>query len=167
MGSTIVCGLDTEHGAFERPVRLASELARRLGLPLVVAYVAPAGRVAAGARGPDTTGVIAAPGPALPYPYPLAADGPELEQIREDVQRRLERAVHQCGVPDAQLEVVMDPSPAEGLRRIAADRDAEMLVVGSRGHGAFRAALLGSTSHSLAGNAACPVLVVPPDDESD
>jgi nucleotide-binding universal stress UspA family protein len=37
-----------------------------------------------------------------------------------------------------------------------------MIVVGSRGRGAFKAAFLGSVSTSLIGIARCPVLVVPP-----
>jgi nucleotide-binding universal stress UspA family protein len=36
-----------------------------------------------------------------------------------------------------------------------------MIVVGSRGRGAFRAAFLGSVSSDLIGVARCPVLVVP------
>ena len=37
-----------------------------------------------------------------------------------------------------------------------------MIVVGSRGRGAFKAAFLGSVSGELIGVARCPVLVVPP-----
>jgi nucleotide-binding universal stress UspA family protein len=37
-----------------------------------------------------------------------------------------------------------------------------MIVVGSRGRGAFKAAFLGSVSSSLVGVARCPVLIVPP-----
>jgi nucleotide-binding universal stress UspA family protein len=37
-----------------------------------------------------------------------------------------------------------------------------LIVVGSRGRGRFKAALLGSVSNSLVGLARCPVLIVPP-----
>jgi nucleotide-binding universal stress UspA family protein len=51
--------------------------------------------------------------------------------------------------------------PAEQLAELADEVDAELIVVGSRGRGAFKAALLGSVSTSLIGVARCPVLVVP------
>ena len=52
--------------------------------------------------------------------------------------------------------------PAERLAEIADEVDAELIVVGSRGRGAFRAAFLGSLSNALVGVARCPVLIVPP-----
>jgi nucleotide-binding universal stress UspA family protein len=45
-------------------------------------------------------------------------------------------------------------------------RDADLLVVGSRGGGALRRVLRGSTSMRLVREASCPVLVVPPESTS-
>ena len=49
--------------------------------------------------------------------------------------------------------------PAEAL--ISAAADAGLLVVGSRGHGGFVGALLGSVSHHVVAHAKCPVVVIP------
>ncbi|KUN80601.1 hypothetical protein AQJ66_26010 [Streptomyces bungoensis] len=58
---------------------------------------------------------------------------------------------------DARVE---EGHPAQVL--LAAARGADLLVVGSRGHGAFTGMLLGSTARHCVDHAPCPVLVVPP-----
>jgi hypothetical protein len=56
--------------------------------------------------------------------------------------------------------VVADRHPAEALVSLSAH--AELLVVGSRGHGGFGELLLGSVSHAVVLHAVCPVVVVHP-----
>jgi nucleotide-binding universal stress UspA family protein len=52
--------------------------------------------------------------------------------------------------------------PADVL--VAKAKGAELLVVGSRGHGAFTGLILGSVSQECAHRAPCPVVIVPATD---
>jgi nucleotide-binding universal stress UspA family protein len=62
--------------------------------------------------------------------------------------------------PDGIHTTIREGHPAEVL--ITASRDAEMLVVGSRGRGGFIGLLLGSVSAYCAEHAPCPVVVIRP-----
>lgn len=62
---------------------------------------------------------------------------------------------------DAVIEKVKlngDAGPA--LCRLAEERGADAIVIGSRGRGAIKRALLGSVSQYVTNNAPCPVVVV-------
>lgn len=61
--------------------------------------------------------------------------------------------------PGAVRTSVVQGHPVQVL--IAAAAGAEMLVVGSRGHGTFAGLLLGSVSQHCVQHAPCPVVVVP------
>jgi nucleotide-binding universal stress UspA family protein len=61
------------------------------------------------------------------------------------------------------LTAVVLGSPAEALDAFCGEEDAQLLVVGSRGHTGLAAALLDSVSGQLARAGGCPVVVVPPD----
>jgi nucleotide-binding universal stress UspA family protein len=53
---------------------------------------------------------------------------------------------------------VIEGPPARVL--IDASQNADLLVVGSRGHGAFAGMLIGSVSQHCVHHASCPVVVV-------
>jgi nucleotide-binding universal stress UspA family protein len=51
--------------------------------------------------------------------------------------------------------------PAEAIIALAKDRHADLIVMGTRGHGRIAGLLLGSVAQKVVTHAACPVLVVP------
>jgi nucleotide-binding universal stress UspA family protein len=64
--------------------------------------------------------------------------------------------------PDVRVDrIVTQDRPAHSLLEQA--RDAQLVVVGSRGRGGVTGLLLGSTSQALLHHAPCPVAVVRPD----
>jgi nucleotide-binding universal stress UspA family protein len=98
--------------------------------------------------------------PGIEGSYPVVAA--ELS----DLHRAAELAL------DASLrEAIPDPGGVELDRRVVEgapgavlvdeSRDADLLVVGSRGHGGFAGLLLGSVSQQCAQHAACPVVIIP------
>lgn len=54
----------------------------------------------------------------------------------------------------------------DALRQIAADYDADLIIVGTHGRSGLERVLLGSVAERLVRNAACPVLVARPKDHS-
>lgn len=94
----------------------------------------------------------------LPASYgPSVADwDPEADMA--GVLRKSIDAVFGAGAPVPVDTVVQEGGAAHVL--LEAAKGADMLVVGSRGHGGFAGLLLGSVSASVAEHAPCPVLVV-------
>jgi nucleotide-binding universal stress UspA family protein len=80
---------------------------------------------------------------------------------RESLQRTV--ADQAGGVPDG-VEIeqrVLEGGTAAVLLDLARDESADLLVVGSRGHGGFAGLLLGSVSATLAHHTPCPLAIVP------
>ncbi|HSL58065.1 MAG TPA: universal stress protein [Acidimicrobiales bacterium] len=102
------------------------------------------------------------------YAYTGVAVAPPTAEIEQAAREGLAEAVREevtavAGEhPSVEItQVVLEGPPAATL--IEASRDAELLVVGSRGLGGFRGLLLGSVSHQVSSHAHCPVVVVPHD----
>jgi nucleotide-binding universal stress UspA family protein len=108
--------------------------------------------------------VIAAFGPpAIPMTPPYGSVPPEGygTQPKQNALDLLDQLTSplEAKTPAVDVRTVVEEgSPAKVL--IERSKDADLLVVGSRGHGGFAGMLLGSVSHHLVAHAECPVVVV-------
>jgi nucleotide-binding universal stress UspA family protein len=100
------------------------------------------------------------PPPLLPF-YDSATELGE-DHLREVAREAMAREVADTAAGDPGVHVsgeVREGAPIEVLLDDA--REARMLVVATRGTGALGELVVGSTGTALAGQAACPVVVVP------
>ena len=81
------------------------------------------------------------------------------------LQESVARAVEELHPRVAIVTRVAEGNPAQVLLDAAAS--AQLLVVGSRGHGTLAGMLLGSVSQHCVQHAPCPVVVVPKDGSRD
>jgi nucleotide-binding universal stress UspA family protein len=82
--------------------------------------------------------------------------------LKEMADKRLAEAIAVATEAGAEVEAtIVERAPAEALSALATERDARVIVIGTRGESPFRGALLGSTAHKLLHVADRPVLVVP------
>ncbi|OFI38136.1 universal stress protein UspA [Arthrobacter sp. SW1] len=84
-----------------------------------------------------------------------------IERFEEAAGNTLREAVEKAfgpELPDNVVSRLVRGHPRSML--IEASKDADMIVVGRRGHGGFGGLLLGSVSSAVVAHAHCPVLVV-------
>jgi len=135
----ILVGVDGSEPAL-KAARLAAEIALRFGARLALGYVVPRLLLP-----PDAYGLSVA----------------EVEQEHEHFARKVLGAARaRLGEPSLEVEeLVLHGPPAESLAEAAAQLDADLVVVGSRGRGAVARTLLGSVTDRLVHVCGKPVLV--------
>ena len=137
--NAIVVGTDGSPGA-EAAVQKVIELARESGAVLHVVCAYP-GRSAL-----ERIGVSA------------RQESVDLRGVAADVIARSERRLEEAGfVVDKH---VREGDPAHTIIAVAGEQDADLIVVGARGHTGLRNFMLGSVSSKLAHHAPCSLLIV-------
>lgn len=138
----VVTGYDGSEGA-ERALAWAAREAERLDAPLRVVVCVDWHPVAS----PEAAGALLAP--------------PDLRRLGEELAERAATRVHEEHPGLALTTAVHDWASAVPVL-LEESGAARLVVLGSRGHGAFADLMLGSTSAQVAVHARCPVVVVRP-----
>jgi nucleotide-binding universal stress UspA family protein len=139
--SVIVVGVDQSEGA-RAALRFALEEARLRQARLRVVHA-------------WQFGYIGAPG----FEGSLPAVGGDLAEFHEAAEAALDETLRGVVADGVAIERRVDQGAAAPVL-IEESRDADLLVVGSRGHGGFAQLLLGSVSQQCAQHAFCPVVIV-------
>jgi nucleotide-binding universal stress UspA family protein len=94
--------------------------------------------------------------------YPMLAADTEAPHLTNDASGAVQRFVTETLAEehDVEVEVVAVQGQQASAALVDAAKDADLLVVGSRGAGGFTGLLLGSVSQQCAHHAPCPVVVV-------
>ena len=129
---TIVCGLDGSPASIDL-ARIATTLGHHVGAQIELVHVLDAGR---SGRSSDS-------------------------DPRMEAQAMLDGICHSSQAA-ANAQLVEFGDPARRIAAIAERQSAGLIIVGTRGNAPVTDALLGSVSSRLAGDAPCPVLIVPP-----
>jgi nucleotide-binding universal stress UspA family protein len=137
--STIMCGVDGSDCGLDA-ARVAGGLSRRLEAGLLLVHVSE--------------------------PVPRFRMSPESFVAAREFEREQARAIlaaggQASGIGDDAELLAETGEPARRLLELAEERQVDLIIVGSRGRGAWMSAILGSVSGHLAANAPCPVVIVP------
>ena len=147
MMNRILVGVDASPASVEA-LRRAAEEARHYGATIEVLYAFDP---------PEHVSAF----PVLPE---RGKDKVDIAQAKEEANERLGEWLAEVDVPmeglNVEWTVVADQRPTRAL--VERSKDADLVVVGSRGRGGFGGLRLGSTSEQVTRHAHCPVLVTRP-----
>ncbi len=82
-----------------------------------------------------------------------------LRDHAKDVAESAKALAQRCGSTNVRAFVKLG-QPARTIVQFGKEKNADLIVVGSRGHGDLEGFLLGSVSHKVTSLADCPVMVV-------
>lgn len=102
------------------------------------------------------------PTPSAAWAVPAA--WPDMTGMQADAEELIERALQRADTRDIPATMIQRHAVFGTVVDAVLDesRDAQVLVIGSRGRGGFAGLLLGSASQHLVHHATCPIVVVPP-----
>jgi nucleotide-binding universal stress UspA family protein len=114
---------------------------------------------------PDRISIVHVISDVMMQPW-VAEGGPDIvtyqREWEADVTRRLEALVTEEGLNDARVTTaVLVGKPAVAIAHYADEQHADLIVMGTHGHGPVRRLLLGSVAERVVRLAHCPVLTVP------
>jgi nucleotide-binding universal stress UspA family protein len=138
----------------ELATQTAVDLGQKTDSELHVIHVVDADSIAALYPGATDPEGVEMPDPILQEDLERGAEQRGREMLDEEVQR-----ISSAGGTVAQAHLAMGEAAREVVH-LAEDLGAGLIVMGSRGHGGIRRALMGSVSDSVVRHAHCPVLVV-------
>jgi nucleotide-binding universal stress UspA family protein len=126
----------------QNALQCAVSLARRYGSTLFLTHVLSTERsIVAGEAWPDLTDVV-----------------------WHNVEKNLAKIEDAEGVKSLPHEVIIRSGDAwEAISQVVADKNVDLIVMGTQGHGGITKLFLGSTAEKVIRHASCPVLTVGPD----
>jgi nucleotide-binding universal stress UspA family protein len=93
-------------------------------------------------------------------PVTLPQDSADLEKARHAAEEMTLKVLSQLGEAQPASVTIRAVSGFPATELIEASRDADLLVVGSRGAGGFAKLIMGSVSSQVVNHSSCPVVVV-------
>ena len=143
----IIVGIDgSDHS--RRALEWAVQEAAIRHAPLTVLVVQPA--------------IAGYTGTAVAYP----GDAALADQAHKTAQEETDQVLAGLGGSAPESVTVQSAIGIPAAVLIAASKDADLVVVGSRGNGGFKELVLGSVSTQVTHHAHCPVVVIPAEDRS-